>query len=121
MDIRFPCFILMLSILLVIDSRGDTSGPLGIWYLNSNSYQLMATIITGSQPGAYRGTLINENGGTEQLDNISWNAATCRIEFRLTRSVTDVNCLRAPCNLPQIPSSQLLSERDDNPGKWPQH
>ena len=113
MYIRFPCFILLLSILLVIDSRGDTSGPLGIWYLNSNSYQLTATITAGSHPGAYRGTLVNENRGTEQIDNISWNAATCRIEFRLTRSVTEVNCLHPPCNLPPILSSQLLFERGD--------
>lgn len=64
MYIRFPYFIPLLGILLVIDSREETRGPLGIWYLNSNSYQLMATIMTGSQPGAYRGTLINERGGT---------------------------------------------------------
>jgi dienelactone hydrolase len=60
----------------------DTSGPLGTWYLNDNSFRITAMIRSGPQPNTYLGSLINENGGTETLDQISWNAATRLLEFR---------------------------------------
>src|SRR5713101_1480414 len=60
----------------------DRSGPLGTWYMNANSYYVTVTISPGSVPETYEGTLINESGGSEPLDNISWDASTRRLEFR---------------------------------------
>lgn len=74
---------LMLPSLLVVPAAyGDTSGPAGTWQLASNGYPLTATLVAGSQSGAYQGALINENGGSEQLDNIAWDATARRLEFR---------------------------------------
>jgi hypothetical protein len=49
----------------------------GTWFLNANGSRVTATI-TGSGP--FTGTLINENGGTETLDNIALNGSF--LEFR---------------------------------------
>lgn len=60
----------------------DTSGPLGTWYLNANNSRLTATIRAGARPDTYAGTLTNEAGGSEALDQISWDAASRQLEFR---------------------------------------
>jgi acetyl esterase/lipase len=62
----------------------DSSGPVGTWYLRSNQSPVTATISAGKTPGSYHGTLIDENGVTQKLDQIHWDAKNRRLEFRRT-------------------------------------
>jgi acetyl esterase/lipase len=59
----------------------DTSGPIGQWYLNANGSRLTVTI-SSPLPSLYIGALINDQGGTEVLDNISWNSSSRLLQFR---------------------------------------
>ena len=61
-------------------SRADTSGPTGQWYLNANTFPISVNIVSPS-PGTYTGTLVNESGVTETLDNITWHTNHL-LEFR---------------------------------------
>jgi len=61
-------------------TRADSSGPLGTWYLNADGVRLTATIRRDA--GGYQGTLRNESGVEEQLDQIRWNAPARTLEFR---------------------------------------
>jgi len=70
----------------------NTAAPevpaIGTWYLNANylgdtnNFFLTATITGGSAPGVYQGTLINEHGTVEILDNITWDDSGGQLEFR---------------------------------------
>ena len=59
----------------------DTSGATGQWYLNAEGADISLNISSPS-PGIYTGTIINENGGTEAADNISWNSSSRTLQFR---------------------------------------
>ncbi|MFN7997151.1 MAG: hypothetical protein U0Q18_26285 [Bryobacteraceae bacterium] len=65
----------------VFSARADSSSPLGQWYLNANSFAISANISSPS-PGVYTGTLTNENGGSELLDQINWDAPSRLLIFR---------------------------------------
>lgn len=66
---------------LAAPARADGSGPTGQWYLNSNGDAVSASISTISS-GVYTGTLVNENGGTELLDRITWDGSSRLLQFR---------------------------------------
>src|SRR2546426_1065773 len=58
----------------------DLSSPSGQWYVTADGHRLEVTfdpVGTG-----YHGVLVNENGGTEPVDDISWNAPNRFLEFR---------------------------------------
>jgi dienelactone hydrolase len=59
----------------------DTSGPAGTWYLNANSFHTTLTIFSPAV-GSLTGSLVNERGITEAVDNISWDLGSRRLEFR---------------------------------------
>jgi dienelactone hydrolase len=61
-------------------SPRDSGGPVGTWYLDADGSRLTAAI--RKEAGGYRGTLLNESGAEEQLDQIHWDASTRRLEFR---------------------------------------
>ena len=76
------CWIAILMCLGALPAAADSSSPLGTWYLSANNFRLTVSIGNGAQAGTFQGTLTNENGGIEQLDNITWDATARRLEFR---------------------------------------
>jgi hypothetical protein len=58
----------------------DTSGPVGTWYLNGNRYRISVTIVASAV--GYVGRLVNESGGLENIDQITWDLFHRRVEFR---------------------------------------
>jgi dienelactone hydrolase len=58
----------------------DTSTPVGTWYLVANKFRLELSIQAAI--GGYSGTIKNEGGAPEPLDNITWDAAGRWLEFR---------------------------------------
>ena len=61
----------------------DTSGPAGTWYLDANDARFTLMIATGADAHSFTGTLTDSTGATTPVDNISWDAASRRIEFRV--------------------------------------
>jgi dienelactone hydrolase len=69
---------------LQITSRGEgqqSSGATGTWYLNANNLRLTLTVSEGPQ-GPLTGTVVNENGSADSVDEITWDQRTGRLEFR---------------------------------------
>jgi hypothetical protein len=69
------------AISLAGPARADQSGPAGRWYLNVNGHEVSADISSGSGQ-TYSGTLVNEDGAAEPLDNITWNRTLRQLQFR---------------------------------------
>ena len=65
-------------------AQADQSGPPGHWYLNCNGHAVSANISTRANR-TYTGTLIDENGSTELLDAITWDASSRLLQFRRNR------------------------------------
>jgi dienelactone hydrolase len=63
-------------------ARADQSSPTGQWYFNSNGHAVSADISDAFQ-GKYVGTLTNEKGETEPLDNITWYNRSRALQFRV--------------------------------------
>jgi dienelactone hydrolase len=81
---RFAAFVPILTAVLfsfVTSARAGTSSPIGQWYLNANGFALSVNI-SSPLPGVYSGTIINESGGTETVDNITWDASTRLLKLR---------------------------------------
>jgi dienelactone hydrolase/protocatechuate 3,4-dioxygenase beta subunit len=62
---------------------GDTSGPVGTWYLNADGVEFSAVIEPGVAPGTFSGTSIHDAGARAALDEIAWDASSRLLEFRL--------------------------------------
>jgi hypothetical protein len=58
----------------------DPSTPSGTWYLRANASRLELTILLANN--VLSGTVKNEGGAPEALDQITWNAASRWLEFR---------------------------------------
>ncbi len=72
---------LLLILLPGTAAAADASNAVGTWCLNGNSHRLTLTI-SGPPAGPFTGSLTNENGGSETMDNITWDPAARRLEFR---------------------------------------
>ena len=75
------------EVLVFYWSMLDTSNALGTWYVNANyqgnnNFLLLVSITGSSTRGIYQGTLVNENGVLEILDNISFEVPTRLLQFR---------------------------------------
>lgn len=64
-----------------VTAAADASGPLGTWYLNGNNSRVTLTI-NGAVAGPFTAVVINENGGSEPVDSITWAAPSRQLEFR---------------------------------------
>lgn len=58
----------------------DISTPAGIWYLLANASRLELSLQFANN--AWSGTVKNEGGAPEPLDQITWDAAGRWLEFR---------------------------------------
>jgi dienelactone hydrolase len=70
------------ALALAKSASANPSEPIGTWYLNANNYRISLSIGAGGAPNTYVGTVTNENGGAETVDNIAWNDGTHRLRFR---------------------------------------
>jgi dienelactone hydrolase len=61
----------------------DLSGPVGTWYLSSNGVEFSVEIEPDRMPGTYRGTSIDGSGVRVAVDEISWDAPSRLLQFRL--------------------------------------
>jgi dienelactone hydrolase len=60
----------------------DTSGPAGTWYIDANDVRATVVIAVGADGKSFTGTLTDAAGSSTPVDNITWDAAVRRIEFR---------------------------------------
>jgi hypothetical protein len=77
----------------------DKSGPLGTWYLKSwyrsfpNPRRLFNITLditqANSGSGTYSASLVNEEGNSEEIDQIRWNESYRRLVFRSHRISTE--------------------------------
>jgi len=58
----------------------DTSTPVGTWFLLANASRLELSL--HAMGGGFAGTVKNEGGAPEPVDDVTWDAATRWLEFR---------------------------------------
>jgi hypothetical protein len=64
-----------------MSDQPEQSAIVGTWYLRIEGITLTAWI-SWDEANGYRGTLLNEVGASEELEQISWNASGCVWKFR---------------------------------------
>lgn len=64
--------------------RAEVIVPAGTWYLNAQGVRLTVTLKPGAEDGRIEGTLVDERalGTTEELDGVTWDAASSVLQFR---------------------------------------
>lgn len=60
----------------------DKSGPAGTWYIDANDERATIVIAAGADEKSFTGTLTDSAGANTAVDNIAWDSAARRIEFR---------------------------------------